>query len=47
MRAGAKEKNAELYVKMFKLLVVANPNNGPAFLQEVSLAPMFSMWIIM
>ena len=42
MRVGAKEKNAKLYVKMFKLLALANPNNGPTFLQEVSSAPLIS-----
>jgi len=43
MRAGAKEKNAKLYVKMIKLLVVANPSNRLAFLQEVSSTAMFSL----
>ncbi len=37
MRVGAKEKNAKLYVKMIKLLTVANPAHGPGFLEEVSL----------
>lgn len=36
MRVGAKEKAAKLYVKMVKLLTVANPVLGPAFLHEVS-----------
>lgn len=37
MRVGAKEKNSKLYVKMIKLLTVANPAHGPGFLEEVSL----------
>ncbi len=36
MRIGAKEKNAKLYLKMIKLLTVANPAHGPGFLEEVS-----------
>jgi hypothetical protein len=38
MRIGAKEKNAKLYAKMIKLVAVANPANGPGFLQEVCYA---------
>jgi hypothetical protein len=36
MRVGAKDKNMKLYVKMIKLLTVANPAHGAGFLQEVS-----------
>ncbi len=36
MRAGAKEKTTKLYVKMVKLVTVANPGHGPGFLEEVS-----------
>jgi len=35
MRVGAKEKIAKLVVKMGKVLAVANPVHGPAFLEEV------------
>ena len=36
MRVGTNEKNAKLYVKMIKLLAVANPAHGTGFLEEVS-----------
>lgn len=35
MRMGAKEKASKLYMKMMKLVAVANPANGPEFLEEV------------
>jgi len=35
MRMGAKEKVNKVYMKMMKLAVVANPANGPEFLEEV------------
>jgi len=35
MRVGVKEKIAKLVVKMGKLLAVANPVHGPAFLEKV------------
>lgn len=35
MRLGAKEKATKLYVKMHKLLTVANPALGLGFLEEV------------
>jgi len=35
MRIGAKEKANKLYMKMMKLVPVANPTNGPEFLEEV------------
>jgi hypothetical protein len=37
MRMGAKEKANKLYMKMMKLVAVANPANGPEFLEEVIL----------
>jgi len=36
MRVGVKEKNVKLYVKMIKLLIVANPTHGHGFLEELS-----------
>jgi len=35
MRMGAKEKANKLYMKMMKLVAMANPANGPEFLEEV------------
>ena len=35
MREGAMERKKALTSKMFKLLAVANPNNGMGFLKEV------------
>jgi len=34
MKVGAKEKNMKLYVKMIKLLIVANPTYGVGFLRK-------------
>ncbi len=36
MRVGEKEKNMKLYVKMFKLLTMANFPHRDGFLEEVS-----------
>ena len=36
MRVGASERTKALTGKMGKLLAVANPSNGPGFLEEVN-----------
>jgi len=36
LRVGAKEKNMKLYVKIIKLLIMANPTYGIGFLEEVN-----------
>jgi len=35
MRMGAKKKANKLYIKMMKIVAVANPANEPEFLEEV------------
>jgi len=36
MKVGAKEKNVKLYIKMIKLLTMANLAHEAGFLEEVS-----------
>ena len=38
MRVGAEEKAGKLYLKMEKLLAMANPTNTLGFMEEVSFA---------